>query len=493
VIFLVSPDWAASKWCLAEFLLAKNLNKRIFGVIVAPTPMADLPVEMTAEWQLVDLISGRRDHKVKVAPPPGDKTVGIAFASEALERLRVGLMQAGLDPSYFAWPPEGDPERAPYRGLQPLAAEDAGIFFGREGPTILGLDLLRGLRESSAPPRMVVILGASGAGKSSFLRAGLMPRLARETRHFLPLPVIRPERAVISGEAGLIASLDRAFKTAGLRRTRTELRETVETGAAAVAAALAELVAAEGLAVEASIHEGNGTKGRSKPPTLILAVDQAEELFHTDGAKQADAFMKLLRGLVTREDLGLIVVFTIRSDAYELLQTAESLQDLRQHTLSLPPMPQGAFAEIIRGPARRLEGSKRAFKIEEPLIDAACRHRERWRQGRSAAARFHLAAAYVEAGSDGDLKLSEYIALGRVKGSIEAAVEQALEVANTDQRIPRDHAARLALLRRGLIPWLAGIDPDTGSPRRRVARRSEIPPESAALIDLLIEQRLPCG
>jgi hypothetical protein len=33
-------------------------------------------------------------------------------------------------------------------------------------------------------------------------------------------------------------------------------------------------------------------------------------------------------------------------------------------------MPQGAFAEIIRGPARRLEGSKRAFKIEEPLIDA---------------------------------------------------------------------------------------------------------------------------
>jgi hypothetical protein len=131
-----------------------------------------------------------------------------------------------------------------------------------------------------------------------------------------------------------------------------------------------QLVAAEGLAVEASIHEGNGTKGRSKPPTLILAVDQAEELFHTDGAKQADAFMKLLRDLVTREDLGLIVVFTIRSDAYELLQTAESLQDLRQHTLSLPPMPQGAFAEIIRGPARRLEGSKRAFKIEEPLIDA---------------------------------------------------------------------------------------------------------------------------
>ena len=82
-------------------------------------------------------------------------------------------MQAGLDARYFAWPPEHDPDRAPYRGLQPLEAEDAGIFFGRDGPTVVGLDLLRGLREA-APPRLLVILGASGAGKSSFLRAGLL-------------------------------------------------------------------------------------------------------------------------------------------------------------------------------------------------------------------------------------------------------------------------------------------------------------------------------
>ena len=85
-------------------------------------------------------------------------------------------MQAGLDARYFAWPPEVDPDRAPYRGLQPLEAEDAGIFFGRDGPTVVGLDLLRGLRDA-APPRLLVILGASGAGKSSFLRAGLLPRL----------------------------------------------------------------------------------------------------------------------------------------------------------------------------------------------------------------------------------------------------------------------------------------------------------------------------
>ena len=112
VIFLVSPEWAASKWCMAEFLLAKNLNKRVFGVIVEPTPFSDIPTEMTAEWQLVDLTAGKRDHKVTVKPPPGDKTAKVEFARDGLERLRIGLMQAGLDARYFAWPPKHDPDRA---------------------------------------------------------------------------------------------------------------------------------------------------------------------------------------------------------------------------------------------------------------------------------------------------------------------------------------------------------------------------------------------
>lgn len=56
--------------------------------------------------------------------------------------------------------------------------------------------------------------------------------------------------------------------------------------------------------------------------------------------------------------------------------------------------------------------------------------------------------------------------------------------------MPKDNAARLALLRRGLIPWLAGIDPDTGAPRRRVARLSEIPAETRPLIQHFVEQRL---
>ena len=67
-----------------------------------------------------------------------------------MQRLKHGLEEAGLDPKYFAWPPQNDPNRPPYRGLRPLEAEDAGIFFGRDGPIVEALDRLRGLRE---PPR----------------------------------------------------------------------------------------------------------------------------------------------------------------------------------------------------------------------------------------------------------------------------------------------------------------------------------------------------
>src|SRR6185312_14738646 len=99
-----------------------------------------------------------------------------------------------------------------YRGLRSLEAEDAGIFFGRDAPVVQALDKLRGLREA-APPRISVILGASGAGKSSFMRAGLLPRLARD-HHFIPLPIIRADRAVLFGEIGLLRVLADASKAA---------------------------------------------------------------------------------------------------------------------------------------------------------------------------------------------------------------------------------------------------------------------------------------
>ncbi len=416
--------------------------------------------------------------------PITHEEVHVTFSAEGLQRLKYGLEQAGLDGKHFAWPPTDDPHRPPYRGLRPLEVEDAGIFFGRDGLIVEALDRLRGLREA-APPRLLVILGASGAGKSSFLRAGLLPRLACDDRHFATLPIARPERAVLSGEAGLVASLELALKAVGISRTRADIRAAVEDGPETLRPLLASLVEA------GTPNVGADEADRPKPPTLILPIDQAEELFLAEGAEEGERFLALLSDLLSTDAPAMTAVFTIRSDNYEPLQTAKQLDGLRKLPFDLPPMPQGAYAHVIEGPARRLAGTDRALVIEEQLVEALLTDIEEG-GGKDALPllAFTLERLYTEHGGDGDLTVAEYQQLGGIKGSIEAAVERALTAAAGNAAIPKDRHARLALLRRGLIPWLAGLDPDTGTPHRRVARLSEIPDEARPLIELLVDQRL---
>jgi formylglycine-generating enzyme required for sulfatase activity len=483
VLFLVSRDWLASGWCRKEFNLAHKLNKQLFGLLVEDIPADDLPVNLTSTWQLVRLCSGTDHVMLRVSMPFTGKEAHVTFSAEALGRLKTGLQRAGLDCRFFVWPPESDPNRPPYRGLRPLEADDAGIFFGRDAPIIDGVETLRALRDG-APPRLLVILGASGAGKSSFLRAGLFPRLGRDDRSFLPLPIIRPERAAITGESGLLRALEVAFAVVGITILRADLRAAIQGGAAKLKPLLQTLAAK---ATPIALDAGAGPK----LPALILSIDQGEELFRAEAQDEAQPFLALLHDLLSEDAPAIIAVFTIRSDNYERLQLAKELEGVRQQTLSLPPMPKGAYAEVIKGPARRLEGTVRALKIDDGLVDALLADVE---AGDAKDAlpllAFTLERLYEEYKAGGHLKLSHYNDLGRVKGSIEAAVERAFKAADADPTIAKDRIARLALLRRGLIPWLAGIEPDTGAPRRRVARLSEIPAEARPLLQLFVEQRL---
>jgi formylglycine-generating enzyme required for sulfatase activity len=483
VLFLVSKAWLGSRWCIKEFHLAHRLNKRLFGVLIENLSVDELPEDLAGTWQVVRLAAGRDHVMMRAVLPVTHEVAHITFSAEGLQRLKHGLEEAGLDAKYFAWPPQNDPDRPPYRGLRPLEAGDAGIFFGRDAPIIEALDRLRGLRETT-PPRLFVILGASGAGKSSFLRAGLFPRLRRDDRNFLPLPIIRPERAAINGETGLLSALEGASKFAGIATTRAKLRAAVEGGASELKALLQTLAdKATPRAVDADT--------KSTSPTLILSIDQGEELFQAEGQDEAQALLALLRDLLLDDALALIVVFAIRSDAYGHLQEAKQLDGIRKTPFDLGPMPKGSYAEVIKGPARRLEGTTRPLDIEDALVDALLADIE---AGGAKDAlpllAFTLQRLYGEHGGDGDLTVAEYRSLGGIQGSIEAAVERALKAADADLAIPKDRVARLALLRRGLIPWLAGIDPDTGAPRRRVARLSEIPAEAQPLIQHLVEQRL---
>jgi hypothetical protein len=93
VVFVVSPAWAQSKWCLAEFLLAKNLNKLIFGVVLKDVPIGELPTEMTSEWQLCYLVGHGPTKTIHFTHR--ERTADIELLAEGLSRLRSGLQTAG--------------------------------------------------------------------------------------------------------------------------------------------------------------------------------------------------------------------------------------------------------------------------------------------------------------------------------------------------------------------------------------------------------------
>ncbi len=353
VVFLISPAWRDSRWCLAEFLLAKQLGKAIFGVLVEATPLESLPKEMTAEWQLCDLVQGAQLRDYHVAHDPIVPPTSVSFAEAGLVRLKIGLQRAGLDPASFPWPPPDDPKRIPYRGMKPLEAADAAVFFGRDTAIVRGLDALRAMQEHSVE-RMLVILGASGSGKSSFLRAGLWPRLKRDDLHFLPLPVIRPEHAVLNGDTGLIASLEAAFNEHGVTKTRASIRESLQMpdGLKQLLGELQQLASSR-----FSVGFGLQQESATFLPTVVIAIDQAEELASAEGRKEAEPFLAMLaNALLLNEDrqetpamtpkLPLIVV-TIRSDAYEQLQTEPSLEGNIPRLFDLPPISPKQYKTVI--------------------------------------------------------------------------------------------------------------------------------------------------
>lgn len=479
VLLLVSPAWLASRWCLAEFLLARQLGKTIVGALVAPVPLAELPGELTAEWQLCDLAHGEPRRVFAVAQPPVVAATTVALAEDGLLRLKHGLQRAGLDPETFPWPPPGEPDRSPYRGLKALDAGDAAVFFGRESAVVRGLDALRGLRER-AVESLFVILGASGAGKSSFLRAGLWPRLARDERHFLVLPVMRPERAAIGGAAGLLAALEAGFSAQGTPRSRALLRRAL-SDPAGLAGLLAELQA---LAVARAGEPGIA------PPLPVMAIDQGEELFGPDGADEA---ARLLAGLAVALDPGrgparALAIVAIRSDSYELLQTAPDLARLAPVLFSLPPLAPSEYRAVIEGPARRQQQAGRRLQVEPALADRLIADTE----GADALPllAFTLERLHIEHGADGALRLADYDTLGGVRGSIEAAIDAAFALPGNPPAVPADRTERDRLLRAAFVPWLARVDPDTEERKRRVARLDELPPPALPLIDRLVAQRL---
>ena len=267
-----------------------------------------------------------------------------SFERQLESHLRVLLQKRvareGAKPA--SWPGN------PYLGLMSFDFEHANIFFGRASAVQEIIEAL--IKRAEAGNGFILVTGASGCGKSSLVKAGVVPGLI--------------ERGVV-----LDAKLWRrcTFRPSGAGTMAGRLAAAL-TDKAAIPELVTLGVSAEGLAdelargeilslryglVEAVRQAGNMPDGSAQIGRLILVIDQLEELFTDSNLAQAERewFVDLLIKLAAS---GFVwVIATMRSDFFAQMAAFPRLRDLCSgdglHHL-LPPRPE-EIDQMIRLPA----------------------------------------------------------------------------------------------------------------------------------------------
>jgi hypothetical protein len=301
IIIILTPNWLESKWCFAEFTQARALGKPIFPIIEAPTG----DTLISPDIQTLDLRSDR---------------------AGGLERLSRELTQIALDAQGgFGW----DAQRPPYPGLLAFQQEDAAVYFGRDDDIRRLIERLNA-RRAQGGHKLIALLGASGSGKSSLLRAGIIPRLKRARRNWIVLPPMRPQARPVDELAQCLAVACGA--NADWRKLRKDLNGQDP------AQMLSNI--ARDLRVEAAANEAQ----------ILLSIDQGEELFGVADPDEAQRFFEILNATFS-DDQPFLAIMALRSDYLGELQSAEPLK-ARFEEFSFGPMPLARIAQIIKGPAR---------------------------------------------------------------------------------------------------------------------------------------------
>lgn len=312
----------------------------------------------------------------------------------------------------------------PYKGLRAFQEADAADFFGRER---LIEDMTQRLNETHPLSHFMAVVGPSGSGKSSAVKAGLIPALRHDmvpgsARWFITemLPGTHP-----------LAALELALLRVSTNPS-VNLREVFEDNPQGLIRA-ARLILPE---------DGH----------LFLAVDQFEEVFMLAETAEARRFLDLLYAAVT-DPSGLVhVVITLRADFFDRpLMIPDFSELLRQRTEAVVPLTALELEQSIAAPAER------AGVTIEPRLMAALIHEVAEQPGSLPFLQYTLTELFEQrAGSV--VKMEAYQHFGKISGVLGKRADDAFQGLDPTQQA----AARQCFLR--LVSLGEGVE-DT---RRRV-------------------------
>jgi formylglycine-generating enzyme required for sulfatase activity/energy-coupling factor transporter ATP-binding protein EcfA2 len=439
MVCLCSERYESSPWCVGEVAIAVKDGKTVI-----PIQLAKTAEELKSE-PLPLLLQAHQAIQVPDAVNPSPERL-----AEVRQRLRQTLQRKLKWRDLQTW----DATLPPYPGLPAFEEPQAPVFFGRDVAIEAVVERLSAL--ALRPQAFLLLLGASGYGKSSLVRAGVVPRLKGDGEgSWTVLPPFTPgdqpfkelERAVVN--AGGV--FDAADPLSSLRELQ-----------------------------------------RQRNTRLLLVIDQFEELLSAgpkdDGqADEAETFQTFLRNLLRVPKAGLLVLATMRTDFLAPLQTRWPALTGMAKSLPLEPIEPADFGDLITGPADRskltLEPGLKERLVEEsggrdalPLLAFTLEKLWRARERRG------VALAGTRPGEQWDLTLDDYKHLGGVAGAVSTRAKECWDPQTSGEE-------ERAALREAFLDHLVSVSGD-GQEAKRAARLEDLPPASLAIVRRLVDDRL---
>jgi WD40 repeat protein/DNA-binding SARP family transcriptional activator len=419
---------------------------------------------------------GRRNHGPAASPLPDQLTRllatcaagGTVPAVESAVALVVGELTGGRGTPAPGTPDTGVPGGVPgalptavnpYKGLRAFDEADAPDFFGRDD---LVARLLARLAGDDLRNRFVLLVGASGSGKSSVVRAGLVPAVRARSPGWLVTTMVpgdTPFQNLAEG-LGQVATAPNG----GGRASTNGAGHGSTNGTGHPAADLAADLRRDDHGIDEAMRRIVGPQRH-----LLLVVDQFEELFTLAADTDQRAFVAGLLAAVSAPDSRVHVVATLRADFYDQpLRFPGMGAVVHDLTMTMPAMEAAQLEAAITGPADRV-----GLRVEPPLV-AELVAAVVDEPAALPALQFVL-YELAERRSGGVLDLATYHELGGVGGAVAARAEL----------LHQSLAADEATIRR-LFEHLVVVDAE-GPPTRRRTPRAELAPLVGDHLDEVVE------